>query len=356
MKVGIIGTRGIPNEYGGFEQFAMHFAEFLVLQGMEVVVYNSSNHPYQEKKWKGVNIVHCYDPEPRIGSAGQFVYDLHSILNTRKQKFDVVFQLGYTSSSIWGFLFPKDTRIITNMDGQEWRRSKYNKWVQKFLKKAEKWAVRQSDELIADSRGIQEYLKQTYEVNSHFIPYGANEIKEFDSQILTKYKLEPKKYNLVIARLEPENNIETIILGHMNNQNHKLVVIGNVTTKYGSYLTQKYSHFVTFLGSNYDFHELNSLRYFSQLYFHGHSVGGTNPSLLEAMACKCNIVANNNPFNKDVVEDNALYFSNENDIKVILEKNNYLSESCIQNNLQKLDNVYSFHSVHQALQNLIENV
>jgi len=241
MRVGIIGTRGIPNKYGGFEQFTMHFAKYLAEEGIEVVVYNSSNHPYKENRWNGVEIVHCWDPEKLIGSAGQFFYDLGAILNARKQKFDVLFQLGYTSSSIWGFLFPKKTKIITNMDGQEWKRAKYNKWVKRFLKKAECWAIKQSDVLIADSRGIQEYLKNEYSASSHFIAYGANVVHKFDKTILDKYNLLPNSYNLLIARMEPENNIETIIKGHRNNLADKLIVIGNLDTTFGKYLASNYS-------------------------------------------------------------------------------------------------------------------
>jgi GDP-D-mannose dehydratase len=122
-KIGIIGTRGIPNQYGGFEQFAQFFSEHLVQKGYEVVVYCSSNHTFQEKTWKGVSLVHIKDPEKSIGTVGQFIYDLRAILHARKQKFDVIFQLGYTSSSIWGFLFPKKAKLITNMDGLEWKRT-----------------------------------------------------------------------------------------------------------------------------------------------------------------------------------------------------------------------------------------
>ena len=355
MRVGIMGTRGIPNEYGGFEQFAMHFSEYLAAEGIEVVVYNSSNHPYQQKEWKGVEIVHCYDPEPVIGSSGQFVYDLLSILDARKQRFDVLFQLGYTSSSIWGFLFPKNTKIITNMDGQEWKRSKYSSMVQKFLKKAEKWAVNQSDELIADSKGIQNYLKKTYNVTSHFIPYGADVIHNFDRSILIKYNLKPKTYNLLIARLEPENNIELIIQGHILSANSKLIIIGNENTKHGRYLTQTYGERITFLGPNYNSEELNTIRHYSTLYFHGHSVGGTNPSLLEAMSCGCSIIAHNNPFNKDVLEQNALYFSSAEDIQNILTSEQSYPDSFVSNNHEKIKAVYSFQAIHFALKKLIVN-
>lgn len=354
MRIGIIGTRGIPNEYGGFEQFAMHFAKFLVEQNHEVVVYNSSNHPYKQATWRGVEIVSCWDPEKQLGTIGQFVYDLGAILNSRNQDFDVIFQLGYTSSSVWGFLFPKKPVLITNMDGQEWKRSKYNPLVQKFLKRAEKWAVKRSDKLIADSRGIKSYLETEYGVHSHFIAYGADIIKIFDETILEKYGLNKYKYDLIIARLEPENNIETIVRGHQNFGGIPLVVIGDFGTKHGSYLEKKYGSTVTFLGANYNFEELNSLRHFARLYFHGHSVGGTNPSLLEAMACGCAIVSHDNPFNRDVLEENANYFTSAEEVAEILQSYQSKNTQWIANNYQKIESVYSFDFIHNQLLNLMQ--
>ena len=134
MKIAIIGTRGIPNHYGGFEQFAEYLAVYLVKHNCEVYVYNSYNHPYQEPVFNGVNIIHCRDPEKKMGTIGQFIYDLNCILDTRNKDLDVILQLGYTSSSIWSFLLPKKPIIITNMDGLEWKRSKYWFLVRKFLK------------------------------------------------------------------------------------------------------------------------------------------------------------------------------------------------------------------------------
>ena len=173
MKVAILGTRGIPNYHGGFEQFAEYFSVFLARNGYEVYVYNSHNHPFKENKFKGVNIIHCNDPEDKIGTVGQFLYDLNCILDSRKRNFDIILQLGYTSNSIWHWLLPKKSLIVTNMDGLEWKRSKYSKPVQKFLKYAEKLAVKSSDYLISDSIGIQDYLKEKYKVNSEYIAYGA---------------------------------------------------------------------------------------------------------------------------------------------------------------------------------------
>ncbi|HEY6899962.1 MAG TPA: DUF1972 domain-containing protein, partial [Puia sp.] len=157
LRIAIMGTRGIPNHYGGFEQLAEHLAPGLVAMGHAVTVYSSHNHPCQVKEWKGVNIVHCYDPEYWMGSAGQFIYDLNCIMDVRKKKFDVLLQLGYTSSSVWGSLFPPGALVLYNMDGLEWQRAKYSKLTRRFLLFAEKLAVRYSHYRISDSPVIQQY-------------------------------------------------------------------------------------------------------------------------------------------------------------------------------------------------------
>jgi hypothetical protein len=101
LKIAILGTRGIPNNYGGFEQFAEYLSEGLTEKGHEIYVYSPHNHNYQEKEWRGVKIIHCFDPEYKVGTAGQFIYDLNCILDSRKRGFDIILQLGYTSSSVW---------------------------------------------------------------------------------------------------------------------------------------------------------------------------------------------------------------------------------------------------------------
>ena len=151
MRIAIIGTRGIPNRYGGFEQFTEFIAPMLVERGYELFVYNSSSHPYKGTHWKGVHIIAKPDPEVSLGTVGQFIYDFNCIMDARKRKFDIILQLGYTSSSIWSFCFPRSSCVVTNMDGFEWKRAKYSRMVQWFLRHAEKWAATYSDFLIADS-------------------------------------------------------------------------------------------------------------------------------------------------------------------------------------------------------------
>lgn len=351
MKIAIIGTRGIPNHYGGFEQCAEYLALGLVNRGFEVIVYNSHNHPYKEKEWNGVQIVHCYDPEHKLGTAGQFIYDLNCILDVRKQNCDIVLQLGYTSSSVWGWLMPKKAIITTNMDGLEWKRTKYSEKVKKFLKWAESLGVKYSDFLISDSIGIQNYLKETYKADSAYIAYGATLFENNNDEILNDYNLLAYEYDMLIARLEPENSIEIILDGVAKaNLSRPFLVIGNHKTPYGNYLKNKFSSFtqIQFIGGIYNIDVLNNLRFYSNLYFHGHTVGGTNPSLLEAMASNGLICANDNDFNRYILGTDALYFKDPNDVAQHLINVNYANDSfqsMLNENRKKITNIYEWELI-----------
>lgn len=358
MKIAILGTRGVPNHYGGFEQFAEFFSVYLADKGHEVYVYNSHNHPFQEKTFKGVNLIHCYDPEFKIGTAGQFIYDLNCILDSRKRNFDIILQLGYTSSSVWYFLLPKKPLIITNMDGLEWKRTKYSKPVRKMLQFAEGLAVKSSDHLISDSIGIQKYIAGKYAKDSTYIAYGAEVFDHPEEEILATYKVNKYDFNMILARLEPENNIETILDGVvLSNNQATILVIGNHTTKFGNYLKQKYiaSKNIRFIGAVYNLRHLDNLRYFSNLYFHGHSVGGTNPSLLEAMASKALIIAHDNDFNKAILKENAFYFTNPEEVKNLMleiKKNDNLQ--FIQNNFDAIAGEFNWEKINGKYLQLFE--
>jgi hypothetical protein len=349
MKIGILGSRGIPNHYGGFEQFAEFLAPELVKLGAEVWVYNSHTHPYHEKTWKGVNLIHCNDPEDRIGTAGQFIYDLDCILDSRKRNFDIILQLGYTSNSIWHWLLPSAPRIITNMDGLEWKRSKYSKPVREFLKYAEKLAVKSSNALIADSEAIQEYLEKEYKKPSVFIPYGAEIPNEYNIKLIDKFNIKPYGYYLLIARMQADNHVEEIIMGFLNSESEiPLVVVGSTKNKYGQSLVTKYQNQkIIFTEGIFDSEVLNSLRHYCHLYFHGHSSGGTNPSLLEAMAASALICAHDNPFNRSVLKDNAWYFSSEQDISLLIKKFDKEpdKQQKIANNILKIKNQYNWDKI-----------
>lgn len=360
MRIAFISTRGIPNNYGGFEQFAEYISVGLAQRGHKVTVYSPHYHPYQEKEYKGVKIKHIYSPEPWMGgSIGSFFYDYACLKDAlRKENFDIIYEAGYTSIIPAYIRFNvkaiKRPVFITNMDGLEYKRTKFNKWVQKFVFWEEKMAVKHSHFLIADNMGVQDYYKEKYGRESKFLAYGANVYDNYNEDCLKEYGLEHNKYLLIIARLEPENNLYMAIEGYIASEIYgemPLVIVGKTNTPYGKYLVniyRKYEH-VRFKGGIYDFDILNSLRYFSYAYFHGHSVGGTNPSLLEAMASKCFILSHNNIFNKTVLGDNAIYYNDEKEVANLLNKIEMLIRKHKQlytnNNIQIIRTQYSWEKL-----------
>lgn len=360
MKIAFISTRGIPNNYGGFEQFAEYISVGLAKLGHEVVVYSPHFHPYKEDNYKGVRIKHIYSPETWMGSSvGSFFYDFASLRDAlKKEKFDIIYEAGYTSivpAYIWfnvkNIKYPIFT---TNMDGLEYKRTKFNKWVRKFIFWEERTTVKHSHYLIADNMGIHDYYKEKYGRESTFLAYGADIHDDYDESVLEEYGLKAHDYYLVIARLEPENNIEMAIEGYLKSDEcgkKPLVIVGKTNTPHGKYLVEQYGNKngIRFLGGIYDFKKINSVRYFSYAYFHGHSVGGTNPSLLEAMASSCYILAHDNIFNKAVLKGNAHYYANSDDVKNLLNdienlgKNN--RDKFIEGNLTEIREEYSWEKL-----------
>ena len=360
MKIAFVSTRGIPNYYGGFEQFAEYVSVGLAKRGHEITVYSPHYHPYQEKEYKGVRIKHVYSPEKWMGgSIGSFFYDYACLKDALKREhFDIIYEAGYTSIIPAFIRFNvKDIKypiFTTNMDGLEYKRTKFNKWVQKFVFWEERMAVKHSHYLIADNMGIQDYYKEKYGKESKFLAYGANIYDNYKEDYLKEYGLERDKYLLVIARLEPENNLSMAIDGYIASKLYDkmpLVIIGKTNTPYGKFLVDHYVNYanIKFVGGIYDFDKINSIRYFSHAYFHGHSVGGTNPSLLEAMASSCFIMSHDNVFNHTVLGENALYYRNEKEVTSLLDRLEELSSTYksqfVTNNLEIIRTQYSWEKL-----------
>ena len=360
MKIAFVSTRGIPNNYGGFEQFAEYISVGMAQRGHEVVVYSPKFHPYQESTYKGVRIKHIYSPEAWMGSSiGTFFYDFASLRDAlKKEDFDIIYEAGYTSiipAYIW-FNVKKRKRPIftTNMDGLENKRSKFSPMVRRFLDWEEKMAVKYSHYLIADNMGIHDYYKEKYGKESKFLAYGADIHDDFKAEYLEEFGLKSEEYYILIARLEPENNIVMAIEGYLHskeNGRRPLIVVGKTNTPHGKELVEKYGNErnVEFVGGIYDFKKLDSVRHFSKAYFHGHSVGGTNPSLLEAMAAGCFIFAHDNIFNRAVLKENAFYYLSADKVTEYLNRIDTIAEgSKIQytaRNIEVIRNEYSWESL-----------
>jgi glycosyltransferase involved in cell wall biosynthesis len=361
MNVAIIGTRGIPNNYGGFEQLADFLSQGLVKKGCSVTVYSPHTHPYKKKMYNGVHIVHCDDGMSWMGSAGQFLYDYNCIRHACKQQYDVILFLGYTSSSIWHRHYPKKAVIVYNMDGLEWKRGKYGMLTRQFLLYAEKLAIRHSNHFIADSPAIQQYLQQKFSVDSCYIPYGAEIVANEDDTVLAEYGLLKGNYCMLLARMEPENNIAMILEGFCRSSTvMQLLMVGNTGNAFGKKLQQRFGQDkrIRFAGAVYDAAKLYSLRNGCHLYFHGHSVGGTNPSLLEAMANGAFIAAHNNEFNKAILQQHGYYFSSVADVVALMERDFTTAEKemMIKANSQKITAQYNWPTVIDSYYNFLKNI
>lgn len=308
-RVAITGSRGLPNRYGGYEELVDHLARGLAARGWRVDVATSSTHPVREWSHPGVRRRVHRDPEPWMGSAGQFIYDLLSLRDAARQRPDVHLTLGTTSSAPW--LKIKGLRgsapLAVHLDGLEWMRGKYSPAVQRYLKWAERTAAEAADLLVADHPEMARYAAR-YAKPCAEIAYGVDDPAPADLKILSRFGLQPGDYALIIARLVPENHVRlaaealsphcpVVVVGPTNNpEGRALVGLGNVQL----------------LGAQFDAEVLNALRAGCGLYVHGHSAGGTNPGLLQAMAAGCAIAAHENAFNRGILGESAAYFTATN--------------------------------------------
>ena len=306
-RVYISGSRGIPNRYGGYEELVDHLARGLSAKGWRVDVATSSTHPVTEWSHPGIRRRTHYDPEPWMGSAGQFLYDLLSIRDAASQLPDAHLSLGTTSSAPWLAIKPLRGRapLALHLDGLEWMRGKYRPAVQRYLKWAERSAAGAADLLIADHPEMARYAAR-YPKPCSEIAYGVDDPKpalDLDPSL----GLQPGEYALVIARLVPENHVR--VAAEALSSLAPVVVVGPFDNPEGRALQQLPN--VRLLGGQFDAGLLDSLRAHCGLYIHGHSAGGTNPSLLQAMAAGCAIAAHDNAFNRGILGDSVHYFTAE---------------------------------------------
>jgi glycosyltransferase involved in cell wall biosynthesis len=327
-RIAILGTRGIPAVYGGFETFAQELSTRLAARGRDVTVYCESPDSERLSTYQGVNLIHI--PAPRMGPLTTIVFDVRCLWHARKA-YDVVYMLGYGAGlfcfipRLWG------STVWINMDGIEWARSKWGPAARAWFKFMELASVRVPDRVIADAEGIREHLRSRHRTMRpcSVIPYGAPVMEKApDPELLRPWGLVPDAYHLIVCRLEPENMIREVVQGFSQaNSRYPLIIIGDNTsgTKYVNHLNTLQSDRIRFIGTVYDAAKLQSLRFHARSYIHGHRVGGTNPSLLEAMGCGNIVVAHDNTFNREVAGDAALYFRSAEDVSNIVQRVETLS-------------------------------
>ncbi len=310
----ILGTRGIPAAHGGFETFAERLALRLVSQGWTVGVYcqheaaGGGRRVWQDT-WRGIERIHI-----EIGTTGPkatLIFDWLSVRDATARD-SVCLVLGYNGAVFLPYLRFRGRRVITNMDGIEWRRPKWSLAVRGWFYVNEWIAARSSHRLVADHPEIARHLACRYpDVPVVTVPYGADPVTSASEKPVHALGLVPDQYLLAVCRIEPDNNILTIVQAFSRaRRGVKLVVIGNVddTTDYGRAVQEAASDEVLFPGPVYDAAALSSLRFHARAYMHGHMAGGTNPSLVEALWAGNAVVAHDNAFNRWTADGAALFF------------------------------------------------
>ena len=331
LKIAIIGARGIGN-YGGFESVVSELGPALVDRGYTVYCScEKSKNGEETSEYLGVKKIYFPFRPPSNYTLRKVFEIFYDIYFTIKCSFfcDIIYALGIGTSI--SLIVPRLFRRISivNVDGLEWRRSKFSLMEKILLKAMFLMCCTLSNIIIVDNSNLINYINKKYHKKIIFIPYGVNmprfvswdENKLLSSTILkNNYKISPNKFWLVVARLEPENNIHIIVEGFVKSKSSMpLVIIGDFTSdSYKRKVNDIISHTnnkVLFLGSIYDIDLLNMFRQNCFAYIHGHSVGGTNPSLLEAMIMRNIIIAHDNEFNREVGDNTILFFKDVNDFK-----------------------------------------
>lgn len=351
MNIAILGTRGIPNRYGGYERLAELLALGLTERGHELTVYSPHNHSYQKPIWNGINIIHVEDSEYKLGSIGRFIYNYNCLKDVRAKNFDVIIQLDYTTLSAFGFLFPKTTRVISLIDGLSVKYAKHGKIMQGYLAFAERMAVKHSDLLVTDAISVKKHISKKYSKKAIYIPFGGEIQTKFETNILATYNLKVEGYDMLFSKLIPENKIEDILDGVvLADKNVPFLVVGNDVGSYALELKEKYKEFtnIKFLGAIYDVHHLNNLRHYANLCFHSNWAYSANLILFDTMASGGLIVANNNKVNKDLLGEDGYYFNDAYEVAKHLikrKKSDNKAKEFIYNNTKKIAEKYNWKRV-----------
>jgi glycosyltransferase involved in cell wall biosynthesis len=315
-KIRILGTRGVPAAHGGFETFAEHLALYLVKQGWQVTVYcqEDGEGPDFEDTWEGVRRVRI--PVATAGAGGTIVFDWKSTVHATGES-GLILTLGYNTAIFCVLYRLRGHKNLINMDGIEWHRQKWGA-VAKLWFWLNDWAgCWLGNHLVADHPEIKKHLSTRVSPDKiTTIPYGADTVEQANISALVPYHLEPNRYAILIARAEPENSIlEVVRAWSRRPRGMRLVVLGKYDPNhaYQRAVKEAASDEISFIGAVYDKPTVAALRFYAQLYVHGHQVGGTNPSLVESLGAGNAVLAHDNPFNRWVVADGARYFSNEDE-------------------------------------------
>ena len=317
-KVVIVGTAGVPGNYGGFETLADNLAKYhkILNADFELIIYCSTeNYVERSESYHASKL--RYIPL-RANGVQSIPYDIWSIVSAVLiEKVDVVLILGVSGAIALPLVrMVSKAKIITNVDGIEWKRGKWNRPAKSFLRLSERIAARYSHVVISDNVGIADHVRSSYEVESEVIAYGGDHVLETLAKDISEYNL-PNNYIFMVCRIEKENNIELIVSAFAKYNRTGLVIVGNwSSSSYGKKIKEYFEDYehIRLIDPIYDLGILRSMRGGARAIVHGHSAGGTNPSLVEAMWFGKPILAFDCIYNRHTTENEALFFSDESSL------------------------------------------
>ena len=326
MRIGMVGTRGVPARYGGFETAVEEIGQRLVDRGHEVTVFCRPDPGPAERlsTYLGMRLVHV--PMVRSKSLETLTHTFSSAVYALAHRpLEVAFVFNAANAPLLPLLRRRGVRVAVHVDGIEWRRAKWGGGGRRYYRAAESLSVRWADALIADAGGIAQYYRDEFDASSEVISYGAPIINHSDSDRLAELGIEAERFHLVVARFEPENNVDLIVRGYRSSSATLPLVVVGAAPYADEYTATVHAAAgddarIRFLGAVWDQQTLNQLYRHASTYVHGHSVGGTNPSLLRAIGAGAAVNAFDVVFNREVLGDTGRFFTDATTLARSLEE------------------------------------
>lgn len=313
LKIAIMGAKGYPYVYGGYDTMIKELGERLVVKGVHVRVYN--HRALFTERPQYVNGIECiYTPAIEKKSLTQLTHTFASMLHACFSDVDVIFVVnsGNGPFGIFSKVFRKPT--VINVDGLEWLRPKWKGFGSKYFYWASRMSTRFFDQIINDSDEMRRVYLEEFQTDSKVIAYGANPEENVGPAPIEKWGLESREYYLIVGRLVPDNNADLIVEGFLaSDSQHRLVIVGDVPFDdlWANRLKNLKDSRLLFTGYVNDPEELTALYSHCYAYFHGHEYGGTNPAMLKSLGYGCAILALDTPFNQEMLQKgkHGWYFS-----------------------------------------------
>ena len=359
-NVAIIGTNGLPGRYGGWDQLLNHLT-YNLQDKFKFYVYTSSHDAVENIKT--FNNADLPIIPLKANGVQSIPYDIISMIHAVFRRRGILLILGTSGCIFLPLLKLFNVKTVLNPDGAEWKRGKWNSFARWFLSLSERIGIKYATVVVADNKVIQEYIYATYKIQPVLIEYGGDNVLKIELRNDTrkKYRLRKGAYAFKVCRIVPENNLD-LILSAFSACSIQLIIVGNWQfSDYGKNLRDRYKAYTNLilLDPIYDQEILDELRSNCSLYIHGHSVGGTNPSLVEAMNLGLCCVCFDVDYNRETTENAAIYFSNEHDLKKILKnyEDDKINLSIVANALQDIARRrYRWNIITQKYADLIDSI